>query len=426
MVADNARGFVYKSYAKLPKQILRHPCHCQHPLNLCVKNPQPDCEEEYHCASCKRSCKDFSFQSEQCGFILYVRCASLKPPESYEGHPHPLVYLPENYSRRKCNICNVTKFGLVLRCGECSFNVHESCIRLPKPTQHPYHPLHLLNPGYPTSLADLSCNACKEGISRPAYSCAHCRFLLHRSCALQLPPTTIRCKGHKHLLLVFNDFNENEVCTSCRTLCGTAVVCRCVACNFTLHLHSHPSLLIYLYMDVTLIPQLLCVLLSKKTTFPTSFIVTLARQDETHRHPVYYCPECDFVANVECVISEVCPHFTLLLNLVMPQFSANFMGPKIFNTRFDCQVLPSLIVEQGSHWAIKGKLKPASSGEGFSGATMRNEAMARGVSTSLPSEKVEVVEVAADFNLPKLNEEIAEVSLKQIQNFSFKLTISLN
>ncbi|KAK6162849.1 hypothetical protein DH2020_002690 [Rehmannia glutinosa] len=136
-------------------------------------------------------------------------------------------------------------------CPACEFCLHEICLEAPRSMVHPSHPSHPLallpTPTYPNRF--YGCNACGLEGKGFSFSCAHCEYDLHLTCAI-LPETGFIEEAHPHeIKLVFeppckniNDVDQTNEIIAC-DICGlTEVISQgywfyyCEACEFVVHI----------------------------------------------------------------------------------------------------------------------------------------------------------------------------------------------
>ncbi|PKI39101.1 uncharacterized protein LOC116209641 [Punica granatum] len=173
---------------ELPLQILHHPFHPQHPLELIPNTANG--------TDCGYSCGD-------CNYFMELKLAvATLPPENNEdqeeeskeeegiiihhvSHDHPLISfrakMPEWIT---CRGCWVKESGRVYYgCGECQFLLHQSCAQAHPEIRHPFHPQHPLTLVFYYENR-FRCQACGfEKKRQLAYYCHECRFHLDVPCA---------------------------------------------------------------------------------------------------------------------------------------------------------------------------------------------------------------------------------------------------
>ncbi|KAK9275454.1 hypothetical protein L1049_022721 [Liquidambar formosana] len=261
-------------------------------------------------------------------------------------------------------------------CTQCKYFIHKSCAELPRQIQyHPLHPLHPLTlyPSNPYESTICRCHACLHTTDGFAFHCAACKFDLDVDCAFLVP--TVKYEGHSHLLaLVEKMHHPNRKCKACYSLCD-AFILRCVMCDINFHLRCFPSLPRTIKPECHPCPLTLTDSVEDNWG-SIEFYCDVCEKKRDPSHPVYYCAECEYVAQIECVITEV---------------------------------LHLLSAKQESEAGTKEvEIKPASAVEGIVGATTGDELLARGVSAAMRSEEIGVG-VTADPILAKLDGEITKL-----------------
>ncbi|KAL4616511.1 hypothetical protein ACB092_07G204200 [Castanea dentata] len=225
------------------------------------------------------------------------------------NHPeHPLVFNEDRIYGKICLGCGERILGPSYSCKECDwFRHHQSCAELPLGLlHHPLHPLHpliLIDDGTAHLKPEgekSNCEVCKEWRGEYCYFCYRCNFKLHIKCG-SLAPTTEATKVHHHhhtltpywKLMTFTcdlcgkeDKGMPYVCTSC----GFGIHTRCA--NFPGRLkvvrHNHPLNLIH----------------SLELHQSNSQLCQLCFLKVDTNYGLYYCSRCDFVAHLDCAMSE--------------------------------------------------------------------------------------------------------------------------
>ncbi|TYG35818.1 hypothetical protein ES288_D13G013700v1 [Gossypium darwinii] len=316
--------FLHKSCMKsIPRQLINHRIH---PCTLIFITfsygfEECDCCGDYIVPRMKFSC-------EACDLNLRVKCALFPTIDSEDAkeiqhffHPHTLalVHNDEEYgSEPRCvacaQICLAT--APTFRCSRsCDhFFLHKSCFfKLPGKSvniKHPFHPRHPLTiTSLPYNDHIRTCDACCRGIDSTllAYSCREyeCKFNLHLDCYELLP--SIRFSGHKHLLSLFEKTPDLS-CHLCGENCCNFVL-RCVPCDINIHLQCFPSAPKTIKHKSHLHPL---VLTKSPLEYELNsdeeedeFYCDVCEQKRNQKELIYYCVECKFIAEVNCVVSQV-------------------------------------------------------------------------------------------------------------------------
>lgn len=219
------------------------------------------------------------------------------------NHPHPLV--PCKLETTPC--CNVCIQGITqlppYGCVQCKYFLHKSCAELQKNLQHPFHPQHPLIL-LPDSSTEDWCAACCKSFTGgcSTYKCKECAFYLCIDCIFTEP--NLKWEGHKHPLALIKAYHGYTYCGFCNSpCCNGESVLHCVPpCDFTVHPrciaelpqtiklhHGHP-----LFLNDCLIED-----------GTEDLYCDLCEKLRTPNQLVYSCEECDYVADLYCVIKEV-------------------------------------------------------------------------------------------------------------------------
>lgn len=273
---------------------MNHPWHPDHSLQL-LKNAD---KADVICLSCGKLMKEeeeMYYGCSTCGdFSLHLDCAVLNSaPEQPIGvdrpniHEHPLTLLPREVTFT-CNACGIKGNVSPYICLSCRFMIHIDCINLPRVIRINRHPHRLSHTFSITSMKNLDCGVCREGINGRygAYSCLLCLdFYVHSRCAtrkdvwdgkelehgpedetLQNPFIVISEDTIKHfshdgheLRRITSDYNDDARCYACNLqLLYPRPFYKCFECDFILHetcasspletrspIHQHTLTLLY-------------------------------------------------------------------------------------------------------------------------------------------------------------------------------------
>ncbi|KAM3322487.1 hypothetical protein P3S67_003638 [Capsicum chacoense] len=121
---------LHLSCANFP-QLITHPSHPNHPLNLFPTSKYPG--GQFNCDACKRHGNGFSYHCSYCEFDLHVICASKPLKITHQLHQCSLELTFKNpYANAKgfsCDVCH--KIGSkqwLYRCPTCEFDAHLDCL----------------------------------------------------------------------------------------------------------------------------------------------------------------------------------------------------------------------------------------------------------------------------------------------------------
>ncbi|KAA3472571.1 Armadillo [Gossypium australe] len=301
--------YLHEKCAKLSYEI-RHSFHSSHPLNFYASTGWLG--SLIACDVCRDICDGFIYFCEQCNFKLDMKCAALTTHKSgvleekmtgritelhHFTHPHKLVLANCNYDpkhNRECNICRLQILGPAYFCPEkrCNYIVHESCLRLPQKIRVPFHPNHMLV----SRLLHISqrCYACTLELSSGgfAYSCEHCDFNLHITCANSLRlRQPLKCEFHLSDLYYFgrNHFDLIRGFDPRFTKNGfwftktRGINFKCELCDGSCE--GEPF-----YQDDS-----------------GKYYCDFCEEERNPNDDIYYCEECkgQTIAHIECVLAEV-------------------------------------------------------------------------------------------------------------------------
>lgn len=229
------------------------------------------------------------------------------PTVFYKNHDHLLCLFDEIHQARRCsNSCGSVCDTSVFRCVECDYNVHKLCAEWPKQIRHPFHKIHpitLKNEPYSSSISFRPCYGCHDWNYEWSFRCDACNFNLCGKCAMLVP--AISYERHAHLLAFFETIYGDYYCIKCGCPCNTSVF-RCVDCNLNLHLDCFPNFLPPVVKNRCHIDPLTLSTRVVDDDGSGQFYCDACETERNPRHAVYYCEECEFIAHVRCVISEVC------------------------------------------------------------------------------------------------------------------------
>ncbi|OMP13986.1 DC1 domain-containing protein [Corchorus olitorius] len=321
-----------------------------HPLRLVDGNQKKDLQVGY-CGICQKliSCFDpdpdpgfVAYGCEECNFFVHKSCIINIPRQinNHSFHPScPLipVSVPSDHYPCDCYGCWEISPRLVFRCGKHSFQLDVKCALLPTLDQSKdtdeiqyvghRHPLVAIRHNKDKTCIP-QCGACLGSIDRfvHMYRCDNCDFNLHFDCAIKHKHTTkqllVKYEGHSHPLTFFDKIGEGASCDICEKGARNCIF-RCVACDFDIHLHCHPSAPKTITHKSHLHPLTLT-----ESPFDFEFVSPQYRENSDRNRDaynfycdvceekrfkpesVYYCKECKFIAETRCVISELLPFFS--------------------------------------------------------------------------------------------------------------------
>lgn len=142
------------------------------------------------CRACGKYCYGFTYCDKEYNLHLDVTCAFLQPSIKHEGHEHALTLFQNLHFIPKCAACCsfASADASFLRCMECNFNVHLTCL-LPPAIKHKIHPHTLtlmdsfIEDDFPVHL---HCDVCKKERDHLQCICywAACHFMVEVNCII--------------------------------------------------------------------------------------------------------------------------------------------------------------------------------------------------------------------------------------------------
>ncbi|CAH2058238.1 unnamed protein product [Thlaspi arvense] len=169
-------------------EIINHPCHSNHPLELRLQGPPHYANGK--CSLCQHKLSSFIYHCELCDFNVDVNCAKNPPPVTVDHpkcHEHALTLMGRDVSFT-CNACGTHGERNPYVCLPCSLMFHYDCIDLPHVININRHD-HRISHAYPLTPGDRICEVCRGEITwrYGAYSCEKCSdFSVHSLCATRI------------------------------------------------------------------------------------------------------------------------------------------------------------------------------------------------------------------------------------------------
>ncbi|KDO36304.1 hypothetical protein CISIN_1g035674mg [Citrus sinensis] len=288
--------------------------HHHHPLTLTTHETLVKDDSILHsCGVCKGlgDPSQPSYCCVECEYYTHMRCVinemQFNKREkvkhfSHEDHFLFLVGNKKNGGIIKCSACDklIQTAHLAYGCDQCNYYLHKSCIELPRQIQHLFHrhPLTLQS-HRDDGTKYQRCSACDKKLGGFFYQCSNC-FVLDVDCALlQLG---VQLEGHEYILTLFAKLRHAPECRRYLSATTGALDQNCVKCNFVVYLlrsplpqviecssHHHPLTLTEKVVDDNYGTQ----------------ICDICEEDRDPEVCIYYCTECDFIAEFICIISEM-------------------------------------------------------------------------------------------------------------------------
>ncbi|XP_071912135.1 uncharacterized protein [Coffea arabica] len=305
--------FLHKTCAELPREMLHHPLHLDHPLKLLPNSPYPK-DRSCLCDACRQPWNSFVYHCYRCNFDLDILCAFPQGKLEHPSHEH-LLTLVQRIASFACDACGTKEEQQSYICTACTFWIHRSCALLPtinhrKPHQHPLSLAYCFPIEY--RRYEIPCDICFKKIpfQNWLYYCGPCRYFVHLKCMTNdrilplytfdvkcaLLPSTIDHKAHEHSLVQTYRGDGNK-CNSCGNVVRSFLYA-CEPCGF------------YLNYECALLPESVNHRWDKHT-LPLSFPPFSDRPDEFYCeiceeeiHPRrwhYHCRECDQSFHPRCI-----------------------------------------------------------------------------------------------------------------------------
>ncbi|ESR61712.1 hypothetical protein CICLE_v10014060mg [Citrus x clementina] len=283
--------------------------HHDHPLTLTTGTIVKDNDGDLlRCEICKeeRNPNHPSYGCVECGCHAHVRCVITEVPSdereklNHFSHDHCLFLVgnQRDDDGAVCYACEKLVRGQpTYGCDQCRFYLHKSCAELPRQIQHALHRHSLILKSHTDegTKEDRECGACLKKLSGFFYQCDNC-FVIDIDCAKS------QFGGDKHRLTVFEKIQHTPKCGKYISTTHGALNSDCMKCKFRVYLlrsplppaiedrsHQHPLILTDNVADKNYYTQ----------------VCDVCEEERDPELCVYYCAKCDFIAEFDCVISEV-------------------------------------------------------------------------------------------------------------------------
>jgi hypothetical protein len=223
------------------------------------------------------------------------------------SHEHDLELIDEQLeNKEKCDAC-VSPISLPFySCAQCRFFLHKSCVELPRKMLHPLHRHTLiLLPETPYhSLYDsrilgcVQCVACNRTCNGFTYRCDKCKFGLDVHCSLI--PDIINHDGHEHQLIL-SSASYSDKCSSCDSN-REGLMFRCAYCEFTLDFKcaTLPRTIKYGPYE-----QLFVLCYEDEDSSSDEYFCDICEEERDPKHWFYYCADLNFPAHPDCILGKL-------------------------------------------------------------------------------------------------------------------------
>ncbi|KAL5548953.1 hypothetical protein UlMin_004184 [Ulmus minor] len=315
---------IHSSCGELPL-FINLSSHPQHPLNLVRLFDNVTC---YYCAEISYK-KAFMYACHQCSFYIHFSCSKIPMPTilcdgqnhvQYICHNHPMTLVERDGTYdgvvRHCFACqSPLSSGPSYICKKsCPYVFHKACAELPEKIEHsflhPYHPLKL------QVSEPQSCDACHKRGGIMYLCCGQgCNFRLGTECASLTP--TVNWDRHEHFLFLMENAycDIDQYCDVCHNSyekllvhvhnevsCTQSFLFRCMECNFNIHFPCGP-------LPITIKHECHVHFLTLKNSIgeddSTESYCDVCEEKRDRRFRVYSCANCNYVAHIHCVVSDV-------------------------------------------------------------------------------------------------------------------------
>ena len=212
------------------------------------------------------------------------------------GHEHDLKLTSELENYEICDGCIRLIFPPFYSCVHCSFGLHKSCAELPRNKRHSFHQ-HSLTLHLRKADKFARCKACEYYTNGFTYKCDVCYFELDVPCSLISNSDMLAHVGHEHPLILSSttDVVECSVCNSKRK------IFHCTESEFTLDFgcatlprtvkykqHEHLFTLCYFAEDDS-----------------GEYYCDICEEERDPKCWFYYCEECSFPTHPKCIFGEI-------------------------------------------------------------------------------------------------------------------------
>ncbi|XP_059436024.1 uncharacterized protein LOC132168944 [Corylus avellana] len=215
------------------------------------------------------------------------------------SHVHDLKLTEDQLlNNEKCDGCMHPIFpdSSFYSCAQCRFFLHKTCVELPRKKQHPLHP-HLLTllTKAPYVLSGFICNVCGRTCDGFTYHCEKCEFDADVQCSLI--SDIFAHDSHKHTIYL-SRAPYMEKCTCCDY---EGKVFRCADCEFNLDLRcaTLPLTMRYRHFEE---PFKLCYKDEGDSNY--EYYCDVCEEKRNPKHLFYYCAALCFSAHPKCVLGE--------------------------------------------------------------------------------------------------------------------------
>jgi len=217
------------------------------------------------------------------------------------SHQHDLKLIDELLiNNEKCDGCMHPIFPPFYTCAQCRFFLHKSCVELSRKKRHPLHS-HLLTllakaPNYDVFV----CNVCGRECSGFTYHCEKCEFDADIHCCLIsdiFTHNSFTHDGHNHPLFL-SRAPYHEKCSCCER---EGNVFKCFDCEFTLDVRcaTLPHTVSYRFFEQ---PFKLCY--KSKYDSDGEYYCDICEEERNPKHWFYSCADLCFHVHPDCILGR--------------------------------------------------------------------------------------------------------------------------
>jgi hypothetical protein len=212
------------------------------------------------------------------------------------SHVHDLELIDKQLeNKEKCDAC-VSPISLPFySCAQCRFSLHKSCVELLRKKSHPLHRHTLILLPEVPSVRRFDCDACDRSCNGFTYRCDKCNFNLDVYCSLL--PDIINHDGHEHQLIL-NSASYSDKCSSCDSK-RKGLMFRCADCEFTLDFKcaTLPRTIKYGPYE-----QLFVLCYKDEDSSSDEYFCDICEEERDPKHWFYYCADLNFLAHPDCIL----------------------------------------------------------------------------------------------------------------------------
>ncbi|XP_059436029.1 uncharacterized protein LOC132168948 [Corylus avellana] len=217
------------------------------------------------------------------------------------SHQHDLKLTEELLNKEQCDGCmlpiSTSPSPQFYSCAQCRFFLHKSCAELSRKKRHSLHP-HLLTlfAKAPYPFGGVSCNVCDRSCEGFIYHCKECYFDADVQCSLI--SDILPHDGHEHPLIL----SRAPVSENCSCCDNSGRVFKCADCEFTLDVKcaTLPHTMRYRSFEQ---PFKLCYK-AEDDYEDDEYYCDICEKKRNSKHWFYYCADMSFSAHPNCILGK--------------------------------------------------------------------------------------------------------------------------